>query len=377
MGYLVHNGQYLLGSSGEYLTFPTAIPPLGGFGIVNLQQVDISILGGFDSSTTSLSGFTNLDKTVVFESHAYSCETGEIPIFSKDIDITAYASDINTLTVERDGTIGELLIVAQVVEFNDATTVYKGTFQLNADDTLVVVDLPSNVNVNNAFMWATNRADTPDDQSAGDSDPNRRLVNHKFGVSSGDASNMIFERYAQDGSINGNWFVVEHSSLDVSHGSFFTSSQAYNLPTDIDMDHTFVLASQRSAEAQYNGEALRWFEVSEASINVRAYYGGDTGSTYNYQIVNCPDVSTVWSNFIGFDHDTSVSISPVGTTRSMPIVIGQNNCTLNSNYSNGNFRERSIRHKLLDSTNIGSYVSVYSSTTRQGRVIIEWPQITN
>jgi len=348
------NGRLLLSNTYQLMRSGSQ-----AFGVASVQQVNITLSDTSLSGTTSLTGFTDLSRMVVFESHSVTNTTPSI-MYNAYHQLDAYVSAINEVTISRGATVAGISITATlfVVQFSSGTSVYKGTYSMNTSTLIHDVSIGSDILTGNTFS-KHHISSTSVSRINDDGDPNDRTVSVIFLNS----TTLRFQRTnSSKGSVSGHWFVVSHPELEVTHGTFSTTGDVAFGITAIDTSNTFLLASDYSTIQNYNGEALWALWTDGLFIRTDSTYEG-TGEVVFYQLIKHTGLVVQqprWATSLT-TNDASITISSVDLSRTIAID------TLRSEYcQQDGYAETTLHRKFFRKTLDNNVTTSMSVTDRNG-----------
>lgn len=257
--------------------------------IVSVQEVDITMTG--TSQTASITTVGDLSRSVVVGTWEVSPLTGNILADSLEVDM--WLSDASTITIQRNGSDGTITATVFVIEFHSSVNVQKGTFTMADDVNSTNVTL-SALTIANSFAMVFKR-ETETSSFTRDSSPAARHQGFRITTT----TNLLIERVGNasaTSTVNGHWWVVEDTDLDVtteilSHSGASPNAHTLGASRSVVMADTFIVASMKTPEEQWNDEGNANIElVSTTAIETTDAYNTAEVETINAQVIEDSDL---------------------------------------------------------------------------------------
>jgi hypothetical protein len=228
--------------------------------VKSVEHFVLSTSGTSDSDTLTLG--QDIDQCVpMLPSFEISDTNGDGPGVGQ---AQIYFSSTDTLNLSRYHTLGTITANIPVVEWDDAVSVWSGTWTIDDGNTFeeVEFDATGATAVTEAFLVISCDGNTSDS----DSDSNTVQA---FFV---DAKTVRFERQVNDGDLSGRYFVVNHEDLDVEHDNDSSTGNTLTQSITTVTPASAFLITTVSAD-----------DASEApnTLATRSRLGGSGGSTWN------------------------------------------------------------------------------------------------
>lgn len=273
--------------------------------VTRVVQREITLANGDSTQQDTFPGAVDPANSIVFASRRMP-----VGLNLDDSAVDVFLSGASTITLERNGSVGDITVVATVVEFDPVkVSVQSGTFSGEETKSINAVD-PAR-----SFILFSYRS------SSGHNDKDDEMMSAHF--SANDA--IQFGRAATNGAMSGHWYVAtalndEFTVDHLSGGLAGVDTTDLSVPA-VDPAKSFIVYSHRTTQSSSEGRRGHVSCELESATNVRCdrEHNGDDITELHVQVVELGggQVRRGTGTLTGGDGMVGATLMPAASAKAM------------------------------------------------------------